>query len=65
MLTSFKNHLNQGEVLYLLLSNFTLDDPKQSGVAGIEMHSGFLLIILCVWRQQKYRQEKSKSSITY
>jgi hypothetical protein len=54
MLTSFKNHLNQGEVLYLLLSNFTLDDPKQSGVAGIEMHSGFLLIILCVWRQQKY-----------
>jgi hypothetical protein len=65
MLTSFKNHLNQGEALYLLLSNFTLDDPKQSGEAGNEMHSGFLLIISCVWRQQKYRQEKSKSSITY
>ena len=31
MLTSFKNHVNQGEALYLLLSNFTLDDPKQSG----------------------------------
>jgi len=52
MLTSFKKHLNQGETLYLLLSNFALDDPKESGGAGIEMHSGFLLVILYVWRQQ-------------
>jgi hypothetical protein len=52
MFTSFKNHLNWGDGLYLLISNFVLDDPRESGAARIEMHSGFLLMVLSVKRQQ-------------
>ena len=62
MLTSFKIHLNQEEKLYLLLSNFALDDPTESGGAGIQMHSGFFLMNLYVWRQQKYHKKFQKLS---
>jgi hypothetical protein len=39
MLTSFKNHLNWEDTLYIFLSNFALDDPRESGGDEIEMHS--------------------------
>jgi len=45
-----------------LLSNFVLDDQRESGGAGIETHSG-AKDLMCM-STQKYHQEKSRSSIT-
>jgi hypothetical protein len=46
-----------------LLSNFALYDPIESGGAGNEMHSGFLLMTLRVWRHKNVAKKNPEAQL--